>query len=115
MSRGVTYWQVPITRCLIIVDDVNLPFGHFRFREKGSSGGHNGLKSIEQKFGTNEYPRLRIGVGCNGNEDLADYVLSPFTKEEKKKLPDIEQYARKLVKVWLKEQEIPQGSLKLED
>ena len=78
---------------LIVVDDVALPFGKFRLRGEGSTGGHNGLVSIEERLGTPAYPRLRIGIGipdqehpsrsAGSGEPLKDYVLSAFdTKEE---------------------------------
>jgi len=71
---------------MVISDEVQLPVGAFRFRAKGSAGGHNGLKSIEQALGGQEYARLRIGVGPNDPQrrigDLADYVLGDFGKQE---------------------------------
>jgi PTH1 family peptidyl-tRNA hydrolase len=71
---------------MVVSDEVQLPVGAFRFRAKGSAGGHNGLKSIEQALGSQEYARLRIGVGPNdpqrGIGDLADYVLGDFGKQE---------------------------------
>jgi peptidyl-tRNA hydrolase, PTH1 family len=73
---------------LILVDDVALPLGRFRLRGAGSAGGHNGLKSVEHALGTQEYGRLRIGVGPSEERkgiysDLADFVLSPFAKDER--------------------------------
>lgn len=71
---------------LVVVDEVQIPTGTYRLRASGSAGGHNGLKSIEGALQSQEYPRLRIGVGPPpGRErrgDLADYVLSPFGKGE---------------------------------
>ncbi|MFM8566980.1 MAG: aminoacyl-tRNA hydrolase [Gemmatimonadota bacterium] len=71
---------------MVISDEVQLPVGAFRFRAKGSAGGHNGLKSIEQALGGQDYARLRIGVGPNDPQrrigDLADYVLGDFGKQE---------------------------------
>ena len=66
---------------LVIVDDVNLPFGTVRIRENGGDGGHNGLKSISEAFGSNNYKRIRIGID-RGDRDLIDHVLSKFTREE---------------------------------
>ena len=77
---------------LIICDDFNLNFGKLRFREKGSAGGNNGLKSTIEHLGTDSFPRLRIGTA---NDALrrkigdTDFVLSKFTEEERKKLPEI--------------------------
>ncbi len=80
---------------LVVVDDYALPLGTFRLRARGSAGGHNGLRSIEDALGTQEYCRLRIGVGPLPAEDIdpADFVLSNLRKEEveslAKLLPDI--------------------------
>ncbi|MCC6488038.1 MAG: aminoacyl-tRNA hydrolase [Candidatus Hydrogenedentes bacterium] len=69
---------------LVIVDDVNLPLGQLRMREKGSAGGHNGLKSCIEHLGTQEFPRLRIGVGENeAGSDLTDHVLGTFCPQER--------------------------------
>ena len=71
----------------VVVDDLNLPLGRIRVRPSGSSGGHNGLKSVEQALGSQEYARLRVGVGPSDPQrqvgDLADYVLDDFGKAER--------------------------------
>ena len=87
-GKAVRYWlqhlQVPIERSLVIVDDVALPFGKLRMRPQGSSAGHNGLKSIEAMVGSQAYPRLRIGIGQDFPKGRqADYVLAPFTAQER--------------------------------
>jgi peptidyl-tRNA hydrolase, PTH1 family len=75
---------------LILVDDFMIPFGTLRLRPEGSSGGHNGLKSIIETYGTEAFGRLRIGVGpVPENEDPADFVLKNFTAEEEKRLSDV--------------------------
>ena len=75
---------------LVVVDDVNLPFGRLRLREGGSAGGHNGLKSIIEQVGSQEFPRLRIGVGVNkAGEGLTDHVLGSFRPEERAELDAI--------------------------
>lgn len=86
-GRAVHYWmqqeKVPIENMLVLTDDISLPFGKIRLKGKGSAGGHNGLKNIEATLGTQEYPRLRFGVGDNFHKGgQVDYVLSPFTKQE---------------------------------
>jgi PTH1 family peptidyl-tRNA hydrolase len=71
---------LPTEDMLVVVDDAALEVGRVRFRSQGSPGGHNGLRSISQAFGSDEYPRLRIGVGSPpGGEDLSDWVLSPMS------------------------------------
>ncbi|MDX5347206.1 MAG: aminoacyl-tRNA hydrolase [Hymenobacteraceae bacterium] len=72
---------------LVITDDLALPFGKIRIRAKGSAGGHNGLKHIEQTLGNNNYPRLRFGVDAQFSKGRqVDYVLSPFAEEEQAEL-----------------------------
>ena len=71
------------SKIIIVVDDMNLDLGEIRVRTKGSHGGHNGLRSIEYELGTNEYNRLRIGIGKPGSKnDHIDYVLGDFSKNE---------------------------------
>ena len=71
------------SKIIIVVDDMNLNLGEIRIRTKGGHGGHNGLRSIEYELGTNEYNRLRIGIGKPGNKnDHIDYVLGDFSKNE---------------------------------
>ncbi len=68
---------------LVVYDDISLPVGSLRFRAEGSSGGHNGIKSIIEYFATETFPRLKIGVGANpGKEALTDHVLGQFSPEE---------------------------------
>lgn len=92
-GNAVRYWlqkeKIHIDNLLVIVDDLALPFGTIRLKSKGSDGGHNGLKHIQEVLGTQQYARLRFGIG-NGFSRGAqiDYVLSDFTDEEKKLLPE---------------------------
>ncbi len=93
-GKAVRYWmqkeKIPIERVIIIVDDLNLPFGKIRLRKKGSDGGHNGLKSINQVVGQNNYPRIRIGVGNDFHKGKqVDYVLGKWSTEELDALPKI--------------------------
>ncbi len=75
--------KIPKDNLLIITDDIALPYGKIRLKPKGSAGGHNGLKNIEQMIGGTQYPRLRFGVGDNYQKgQQVDYVLSPFNKQE---------------------------------
>jgi PTH1 family peptidyl-tRNA hydrolase len=78
------FYKVPANEVLVVLDDVALPLGQLRFRAGGSAGGHNGLKSIIEHFGTQEVPRLRFGVGAvEGEKTLSDHVLGRFTKAER--------------------------------
>ena len=82
--QRVDYYKVdPTDELIIIYDDINLAPGKLRIREKGSAGGHNGIKNIIAHLGSQEFPRIRIGVGEKPKGwDLADYVLGRFAKEE---------------------------------
>ena len=92
-GNAVRYWlqkeSVPVSQLLVAVDDLSLPFGSLRLKPKGSHGGHNGLRNIEELLGTDEYARLRFGIG-NGfpRGGQIDYVLSRFNDEELKKMPE---------------------------
>ncbi len=93
-GKAIGYWlqelKIPKENLLVIVDDIALPFSSLRLRPKGSSAGHNGLKNIELVLAGQDYARLRFGVGDNfGKGQQVDYVLSNFTHDEFKKLPDI--------------------------
>ena len=87
---------------LVVVDDVNLPLGRVRIRAGGSAGGHNGLKSIIERIGSPDFPRLRLGVGNDANErGLADYVLSRFRPEEQDTVQAMITRAAEAVFSWL--------------
>ncbi len=84
VSRLRQFFQVDPADIFVIVDEVALPVGRLRARPKGSAGGHNGLKSLIEQLGTNEFPRLRLGVGRgDARRDLADHVLSKFDPAER--------------------------------
>ena len=90
----VDYYKIAPSEIVVVCDDVNFPVGVLRLRKGGSSGGHNGLKSIEKCLGSQEYPRLKIGVGAKREQqDLSDHVLSKFTSEEVLVLPQVIQNA----------------------
>ena len=80
----IRYYDIVPADTLVVVDDVDLPFGRLRARARGSAGTHNGLKSLVQRLGTTEFPRLRLGVGRGDTRrDLADHVLSTFEPGER--------------------------------
>lgn len=82
------YYGIDKNEIIIIHDDLDLPFGAVRFKIGGGHGGHNGLRSIDSHIGQ-DYIRVRVGIGKPTNKEVADYVLSDFSKEESNKLEDI--------------------------
>lgn len=88
---------------LIVTDDIHLPFKAMRFREKGSAGGHNGLKSIVERLGTNEFPRLRLGIDGSSlsGDALTAHVLARFGKSEQEKLGSIRARAKEACVDWV--------------
>jgi PTH1 family peptidyl-tRNA hydrolase len=95
------YYQLPREDLLVVCDDVNLPLGKLRFRARGSHGGHNGLRDIQNHLGTTEYARLRIGVDSPGGRDMADYVLARFGPTEQAVMDDAVRLAAQAVMVWV--------------
>jgi peptidyl-tRNA hydrolase, PTH1 family len=90
VSSLVRFYKIPHERLIIAYDDVDLPLGKLRIRPAGGSGGHRGMKSIIERLGTEDFPRLRIGIGRPpGRMDAADYVLQDFRDEELPLLADI--------------------------
>ena len=92
-GKSVKYWmnkeKIPIENLLVITDDLNLPFGKLRIRSKGSSGGHNGLKNIEEILGSQNYSRLRFGINNREkNKNKVDFVLNKWNEIENKSLED---------------------------
>lgn len=85
IREAAAFYKIKPDHILILVDDTNLPVGHLRIRTRGSAGGHNGLKSIIKQLGTEEFLRLRIGVGAKPHPDMdiADWVLSRFNAEDR--------------------------------
>ncbi len=81
IRKYVDFYKIDINDILIICDDLDLQIGKYRLRYKGSSGGHNGLKNIEQHLNTNEYKRIKIGISNNKEMDTKDYVLGKLNKE----------------------------------
>ena len=102
-GKAVKYWmqkeKIPLENILVISDDLNLPFGALRLKPKGSDGGHNGLKDINTHLNTNQYARIRFGVGdkfAKGRQ--VDYVLGDWSEEEKKEIPNRLERIHKAVK-----------------
>lgn len=101
VRRCIDDFKVPLDHLMVVCDDVALPPGTLRMRSRGSSGGHNGLKSMEAQLKTQYYARLRIGVGAPENEALEDYVLSRFSDEESGVIGEAALRAREVLEVWM--------------
>ncbi len=95
------YLQIDLSRILIVADDVAIPLGQLRMKINSSSGGHNGLKSIEEHLQTDRYARLRIGVGDKLGGELTDHVLGRFSEEEEKLIPGVLERAVQSIEIWL--------------
>ncbi|MCC7139087.1 MAG: aminoacyl-tRNA hydrolase [Planctomycetes bacterium] len=101
-AKALKVFETEAAGALVVVDDFMLDFGRLRFRADGSSGGHNGLKSIEGAVGSVVYPRLKVGVGqVPAGRDPADYVLSRYSATERKELPFLLEEAADAVMTWL--------------
>lgn len=85
LREVMDYYKVDIEDMIVIYDDIDLPAGAVRIRKKGSAGTHNGMRSIVRHLGT-DFPRIRMGIGNDRKGDLADFVLSGFSKEDKEVL-----------------------------
>lgn len=101
----VDYYKIDVTCELIVIyDDIDLDPGNIRVRKSGSAGGHNGMKNIIQHLGTNEFVRVRVGVGAKPKEyDLKDYVLGHFSPEERKVIDEAQLAASEAVRVIMNE------------
>lgn len=88
VAEAVRFYKLDVSKIIVLSDDISLDVGKLRVRRKGSAGGHNGLKSINECVGSDEYPRIKIGVGQKPHPeyDLADWVLSSFTDTELMKM-----------------------------
>lgn len=102
---AVRYWmnheKLPLENLLVVVDDLAIPFGTLRLRTKGSDAGHNGLKNIASELGTQNYARLRFGVGSDfARGGQIDFVLGSFPEEERRQLPEVLVKAGECVKAF---------------
>lgn len=102
-GNAVRYWlqkeNIPVENLLVVVDDLALPFGTLRLKPKGSDAGHNGLKNIQQILGTQEYCRLRFGIGSDFSRGgQIDYVLGKFPQEEVDQMPEKMKRAIEIIK-----------------
>ena len=104
-GKAVRYWmnelKIPLENLLVISDDLNIPFGTLRLRKNGSAGGHNGLTNINELIGTQDYARIRVGIGNEfGRGQQIGYVLGELADEEMQQMPDICKRVIEGVKAW---------------
>jgi PTH1 family peptidyl-tRNA hydrolase len=102
VRRVVDFYKVELADLLVVCDDFNLPLGKLRVRARGTHGGHNGLRDIQNHLGTTEYARLRIGVGAPPGEDAVDHVLGRFRPGERPVIEDAIVLASQAVGVWVR-------------
>lgn len=76
-------------KLLLIYDDLDTGLGNIRIRKKGSAGTHNGMRSVVSQLGFSDFPRIRIGIGSNGEKEIVDFVIGNFSKDEKKKIDEV--------------------------
>lgn len=103
VKEAATFYKVPPDHIIVIFDDCSLPCGKLRIRQNGSAGGHNGIKSIISQLGTDAFPRIKIGVGekPHPDYDMADWVLSSFSEQDKKLLKPAVENAAKALEVFI--------------
>jgi PTH1 family peptidyl-tRNA hydrolase len=103
VSQIARWYKVPRDRLLVMYDELDLPFGTIRLRATGSAGGHNGVQSVIQHLQTQDFARLRLGISRPRAGSTVPYVLSQFTSEEQKALPEIVDRAAAAAMLWLRE------------
>ncbi|MBR5833498.1 MAG: aminoacyl-tRNA hydrolase [Bacteroidales bacterium] len=104
-GKAVRYWmqelKIPVENIIVISDDLNIPFGTLRLRKNGSAGGHNGLTNITELIGTQEYARIRVGIGNDfGKGQQVGFVLGELSKEEMVEMESISKRVIDGVKAW---------------
>lgn len=105
VGDAARFYKIPASQVLVVCDDVSLPLGKLRIRKSGSAGGHNGLKNIIQHLGSDQFPRLKVGVGGKPDPDydLADWVLGKFRGEDRKVMDEAVRRAADAVECILKD------------
>ena len=103
VRQAVDFYQLPLSELLVVCDDFNLPLGKLRFRAKGTHGGHNGLRDIQNHLGTTEYARLRLGVDAPPDDEAIDFVLGRFRPSEKRAIADAVAQAVQGVLLWVRQ------------
>jgi PTH1 family peptidyl-tRNA hydrolase len=103
VATAVGFYKLSPADVLVVTDDMALDVGRIRLRAKGSAGGHNGLKDIIARLGSDEFPRLRVGIGDSGRMDAAAYVLSRFSAEEREVIDKAVQTSVDAICCWLRD------------
>ena len=103
VSQAARFYRIPPEHVLVVSNEVSLPIGKLRIRVKGSAGGHNGLKSIISQLGTEDFPRIRLGVGAppHPDYDMADWVLSVFRNQDAEEMEKAAQRAAEAVECYI--------------
>jgi PTH1 family peptidyl-tRNA hydrolase len=101
VGQAVRFFKLPVTDLLVVCDDLSLPLAKLRVRPGGSDGGQKGLRDITAHLGTEEFPRLRIGIGENRDADAAEFVLTRFRLSERAAIDDALILASQAVAVWV--------------
>lgn len=104
VSEAAKFYKIPLEKIIVVFDDISLPIGKLRVRRKGSAGGHNGIKSLIAHLGSENFPRVKLGVGAKPHPDydLADWVLTSFKKEDFPALKEAMESACKAVELIVK-------------
>lgn len=89
VAKLIQDWKIPLQDIVVIYDDVDLPLGKIRIRARGSSGGHHGIESIISHLGSQDFARIRVGIGHPQEKDITSFVLSPFTPKEEEILKEV--------------------------
>lgn len=106
VKAALDYYGIGLEDLLVAHDDIDLPFGRLRLQVNGGSGGHNGIRSLEKSLGSNQFSRLKVGVGRPpGEMDPADYVLSRFSRREASEVEAMISDAAAVVELWLTDRE----------
>ncbi|PTL38181.1 aminoacyl-tRNA hydrolase [Alkalicoccus saliphilus] len=104
VGQLMKYFQISVEDLVVIYDDLDLPPGKIRLRQKGSHGGHNGIKSIIQHLGTDQFNRIRVGIGRpDPGQAVPDYVLGRFSPDDQKKMDEAAEQAAEAVDCWKEE------------
>lgn len=104
VGQLMKYFQISVEDLVVIYDDLDLPPGKIRLRQKGSHGGHNGIKSIIQHLGTDQFNRIRVGIGRpDPGQAVPDYVLGRFSPDDQKKMDEAADQAAEAVDCWKEE------------